>query len=63
MYQNIIIKNLEPILKDIDTDSYARQNKMSIQETQVTKNDAYINFALKFNVEILTQEEVDGLPM
>ena len=62
-YQNIIIKNLEPILKNIDTDSYARQNKMSIQETQVTKNDAYINYALKFNIEILTQEEADGLPM
>ena len=41
---------------------YAKQNVRSIQETQVTKNDSYINYALKFNVEILTQEQIDALP-
>lgn len=61
-YENIVIKNLDPILANIDTDTYAKQNVMSIQETQVTKNDAYIDYALKFNIEILTQEQVDALP-
>ena len=61
-YENVVIKNLEPILADIDTDMYAKQNVRSIQETQVTKNDAYLNYALKFNVEILTQEQIDALP-
>jgi len=61
-YENIIIKNLEPILADINTDVYANKTEMSVQETQVTKNDAYINYALKFNVEILTQEQYEALP-
>lgn len=63
IYENVVIKNLEPILADIDTDMYAKQNVRSIQETQVTKNDAYLDYALKFNIEILTQEEADALPM
>jgi hypothetical protein len=62
IYENVVIKNLEPILANIDTDMYAKQNVRSIQETQVTKNDAYLDYALKFNVEILTQEQVDALP-
>ena len=53
---------MEPILADINTDVYANKTKMSVQETQVTKNDAYINYALKFNVEILTQEQYEALP-
>lgn len=60
-YENVVIKNLQPILADIDTDMYAKQNVRSIQETQVTKNDAYLNYALRFNIEILTQEQVDEL--
>lgn len=63
VYENIVIKKLDPILNDFDTDGYARQKIMSIQETQVTKNDAYIDFALRFNIEILTQEQIDALPM
>jgi hypothetical protein len=63
IYENIVIKNLDPILNNFDTDGYARQKIMGIQETQVTKNDAYIDYALRFNIEILTQEEVDALPM
>jgi hypothetical protein len=62
-YENVVIKKLDPILNDFDTDGYARQKIMGIQETQVTKNDAYIDYALRFDIEILTQEEVDALPM
>jgi len=61
-YENIVIKNLEPILANVDTDAYAKQTAMSVQETQVTKNDAYLDYALKFNVEILTQEQYEALP-
>jgi hypothetical protein len=63
VYENIVIKKLDPILNDFDTDGYARQKIMGIQETQVTKNDAYIDFALRFNIEILTKEQIDALPV
>ena len=60
-HEKIVIKNLDPILTDVDTDAYARQKVMGIQETQVTKNDAYIHYALKFDIEILTTEAADAL--
>jgi hypothetical protein len=60
-HEKIIIKNLDPILTDVDTNAYAKQKVMGVQETQVTKNDAYIHYALTFNIEILTQEQIDAL--
>jgi hypothetical protein len=61
-FEKIIIKNLEPILTDFNTDAYVRQQKMGIQETQVTKNDAYMHYALKFDIEIFTKQQVNRLP-
>ena len=64
VYAKNVIKNLEPILSKIDSNQlndYAKQDKRTVYETYVTKNQAYIDYALKFNIEILTVDEANAL--
>jgi len=56
--EEIVIKDLNRVLVDVDTDVYAQKNTMKVEETQVMKNDAYLNYALKFTIEKLTPEQI-----
>jgi len=61
--EEIVIKDLNRVLVDVDTDAYAQKNTMKVEETQVMKNDAYLNYALKFTIEKLTPEQIDTLKL
>jgi hypothetical protein len=56
--KEVVIKKLNQVLTDFDTDAYARKNTMTIEETQVKKNDAYLKYALKFTIEKLTPKQI-----
>jgi len=59
--EEVVITSLNRVLADVDPDAFAQKNTMTVEETQVMKNDAYLNYALKFTIEKLTPEQIAKL--
>jgi len=58
---NVDINNLSRMYTDEQVNNYQSAATFSVSETQIDKNDAYLDYAYNFNVEVITDDVYSNL--